>query len=367
MDSIIKLMPSGLQTWAKHLTDTDIATILETVGSASMVLSINQEKKMVDPAVLASATIGLEGEKEVSQILQERYRVLNTAKSGKCGDFVITVNDIRILVEVKKYNKTVPSLEIDKFYRDIDSNASIGGAILISLTSKIVGVSRSMEHAHQYINGDTIPVVFLSLKDVDPSIAKTCVCSAVDILLTEVDSKNKYIDIGENIVHVVNDIDRNLDFLSQCRLMIHETQAMFNKQLGKLMQQVLSAEINIKNSVRLLKANVDVIGLGESMSGCSIKDAISNLKISLDTDKYNILSKLLDGKTVAVSKSGNTIQTEDKKLSIKVTKSTIKVSIVMKLDKSVEIDGEWSYNGKLLTVELTEKTLQTIMVLAGDV
>jgi hypothetical protein len=363
MDSIIKLMPVGLKIWAEHLTDENVATILTLVGSASMTPgTVTNVEKEIKP-VLTSADIGLAGEQEVEEILQERYRILNTAKSGKCGDFVITVNGVRILIEVKKYSKTVPSLEVDKFYRDIDSNASIGGAVLISLTSKIVGISRSIEHTHQYINGNKIPVMFLSLSDVDPSIAKTCVCSAVDILLAEVDSKNKYIDIGENIVHVVNDIDRNLDFLSQCRLMIHETQAMFNKQLGKLMQQVLSAEINIGNSVRLLKSKVDVVCLEDMCS----TDAISDLKISLDTDKYNILSKLLDGRTVAVSKSANTIQTKDKMLSIKVTKSTIKVTIVMKLSKSIDIDGQWSYNGKALTVELTEKTLQTIMVLLKGV
>lgn len=364
MDSIIKLMPTSLRSWAEHLTDEDVAHILTLVGSASMTVDAitNTEKKT--NVVLASANIGLAGEQEVEEILQERYRILNTAKSGKCGDFVITVNGVRILIEVKKYSKTVPSLEVEKFYRDIDSNTSIGGAILISLTSKIVGISRSVEHTHQYINGNKIPVMFLSLRDIDPSIAKTCVCSAVDILLAEADSKSKYIDIGENIVHVVNDIDRNLDFLSQCRLMIHETQAMFNKQLGKLMQQVLSAEINIGNSVRLLKSKVDVVCLDDQ---CSVKGVISNLKVSLNTDKYNILSKLLDGRTVAVSKSGNTIQTKDKKLSVKVSKSTIKVSIAMKLTKSVEIDGQWSYNGKALTVELTEKTLQTIMALLEGV
>lgn len=363
MDSIINLMPIGLQEWTKQLTDENIATILTLVGSASTSLDLvtNVEKK-IEP-IITSADIGLAGEQEVEEILQERYRILNTAKSGKCGDFVITVNGVRILIEVKKYSKNVPSLEVDKFYRDIDSNASISGAVLISLTSKIVGISRSIEHTHQYINGNKIPVIFLSLKDLDPSIAKTCVCSAVDILLAEVDSKNKYIGIGENIVHVVNDIDRNLDFLSQCRLMIHETQAMFNKQLGKLMQQVLSAEINIGNSIRFLKSKVDIVCLEDMCS----TDAISDLNISLDTDKYNILSKLLDGRTVAVSKPANTIQTKDKMLSIKVTKSTIKVTIVMKLSKSIEIDGQWSYNGKALTVELTEKTLHTIMVLLKGV
>jgi hypothetical protein len=356
MDSIIKIMPDCLRVWAEHLTTEDIARILTIVGSASTV----ETKCDLPETVLASANIGLVGEQEVQQILQERYRILNTAKSGKCGDFVITVNGTRILVEVKKYSKTVPSLEIEKFYRDIDSNSSIGGAIMISLTSKIVGFNRSMEYTHQYVNGNTVPVIFLSMREIgDPSVAKECICSAVDILLAEVESKNKYVNIEESIVCAVNEIDQNLDFLSQCRLMIHETQAMFNKQLGKLMQQVLSAEINIKNSIKTLKSKVDVVGLEETK--CSIADTLSNLKVNLDTDKYNMMLKLLDGRTVAVSKTKDIIQTGDKKMTVKVTASTIKVSIVMTMSGSIEIDGDWTYNGKILTIELTEKTLQTII------
>ena len=360
MESIIKLIPPNLQAWAHDLSDENIARILTVVGSASSILNkdnrTNDEEKN-EPVVMSSADIGLRGEQEVEEILQERYRILNTAKSGKCGDFVINVNGVRILIEVKKYSKTVPSIEVEKFYRDIDSNSSINGAIMISLTSRIVGISRTVEHTHQCINGDNIPVIFLSLRDIDPVVAKTCVCSAVDILLAEIDSKNKYIDIGENIANVVDGIDRNLDFLSQCRLMIHETQSMFNKQLGKLMQQVLSAEINIKNSIIQLKAKVDIVELEK----VPVKDLISELKPTLDTDKYNLLLKLLDGHRIVVSKTGDMIQTDDKSFSIKVTKSNIKVIIPMNLNKTINIDGSWAYSNKSLTIELTEKTLQTII------
>lgn len=369
MESIIKCMPGSLKPWVRDMSAGNIASILTMVGSATLYMDdkkqelANQEECSNNPVqpVVASANIGLEGEQEVRNILQERYSIIDTAKSGKCGDFIITVNGTRILVEVKKYSKTVPSMEIEKFYRDIDSNSSVGGAIMISLTSKIVGFNRAMEYTHQYVNGNMVPVIFLSLKGVaNQVVAKECVCSAVDILLVESESKNKCVDIGEGIVHAVNDIDRNLDFLSQCRLMIHETQSMFNKQLGKLMQQVLSAEINIKNSIEVLKSKVDVIDI-EDTHGHSIKNILSNLKIGLDEDKYNMLSKLLDGRIVTISKTGNVIQTKDNNISIKVTKSTVKVSIVTKLTKSLEIDEPWSYNGKVVTIALTEKTLQTIM------
>jgi hypothetical protein len=357
MNSIINHIPIYLKSWAEKLTDENIAHILTMAGSAY--ISSNDFKLLDKTEVLSSANIGLKGEQEIYQMLQERFSIVNTSKSGKRGDFIICVNNIKILIEVKKYSKTVPSQDIEKFYRDIDSNTSIGGAIMISLTSKIVGISKTMEYTHQYVNGDNVPVIFLTLKDIyDKMVAKECVFSAVDILLAESDSKNKSIDIGEGISYAVNDIDKNLDFLSQCRLMIHETQSMFNKQLGKLMQQVLSAEINIKNSIKVLKSKVDINIL--ECNTQSVKVVLSNLKVELDIDKYNLLSKVLDGQSV-VLKTKNIIQTNDKKVSIAISKSTINVSISVKLSESLNIDEEWSYNGKAVTIALTEKTLQTIL------
>lgn len=358
--NFIKHIPDELQQWALSLSEEDIASILTKVGyaSASLSLTAKNEEKVLE---IASANIGLAGEKEVQEILQERYRLLNTAKSGKCGDFVITVNGIRILVEVKKYSKTVPGVEIDKFYRDIDSNASIGGALMISLTSRIVGITKSIEYTHQYVNGNKVPVVFLSLKSIPGQVAKECVCSAVDMLLCEVDSKNKCINIDDNIVNAVNSIDQNLDYLSQCRLMIHETQSMFNKQLGKLMQQVLSAEINIKNSVDILKTKVDIVHTDDKDNSEAIKDIITLFDLS--PSDYNMLSSVMEhmGNTVTTTK--NVIRNKDKTIAIKITKSTIKMSITCKLEDTLNIKEQWSYNGKILTILLTEQTLQTILSL----
>lgn len=353
--NFIKYIPDDLHEWALTLSENDIAFILTKVGYASTsLLSVEKKEK-------ASAKIGLSGEKEVQDILQERYRLLNTAKSGKCGDFVITVNGIRILIEVKKYSKTVPGIEIDKFYRDIDSNTSIGGALMISLTSCIVGISKSIEHTHQYVNGNKVPVVFLSLKDIPDQVAKECVCSAVDMLLCEVDSKYKCIDIDDDIVNAVNNIDQNLDYLSQCRLIIHETQSMFNKQLGKLLQQVLSAEINIKKSIDILKAKVDIVHVNDKDNDEAIKDIIASFDLS--TSDHNMIYSVMEYMGNMVTTTKNSIINKDKTITIKFTKSTIQVSIACKLNDTLSIGGPWSYNGKVLTILLTEQTLQTILSL----
>lgn len=350
--NILEHVPARLHTWVLTLSEEDIAHILTLVGN-----TINESKKVQH----TSSIIGLTGENEVLEILKSKYAVINTAKSGKCGDFIISMNGFHVLVEVKKYSKTVPGLEIEKFYRDIDSNSSICGAIMISLTSRIVGINGNMKYSHQYINGEKIPVIFISLKGIDLGVAKGCVCSAIDILFTEADSKNQCVDINNNISNIVRDIDKNLDYLSQCRLIIHETQAMFNKQLGKVMQQVLSAEININNSVKLLKASVTTTQVDEK----STLSAINNIIASFDLDpaEYNLVIKVMEkmGETVFVTK--NRIKNKKKSAAIIFSKSSIQVSINYSMTETLCLNDAWTYNGKVLTVKLTEKTLQTILSL----
>ena len=54
-------------------------------------------------------------------------------------DLIIYTNYGNILVEVKNYSRTVPTQELTKFYRDLDMQKNIIGAIFISLNSPITG------------------------------------------------------------------------------------------------------------------------------------------------------------------------------------------------------------------------------------
>lgn len=371
MDNIIQHIPDDLKEWASGLSELDVAHILSIVGRApSRLMDEKQmhdrhQEQMLDQTLaqtLGSANIGILGEQIISQILQEKYIVSNTAKTGHTGDFIITINGIRILIEVKKYTKTVPSTEVKKFYRDIDSNASIGGGIFISLTSKIVGIGKTMHYSHQYVNGEKVPIIFLSLQNMPHDIARNCIFASVDILTTEIEGRCTYIDIADNISHTVNNIDQNLDFLSQCRLSINETQTMFNKQLGKLMQNILSAEINIKNSVDVLKSKVDVLGICAKGSS-DIKQVL--LPFSLEENMYSMVTILLNAAVTA----GNTIDVfndvvrlSNKKLLVKMTKTTVMVSLQTILTSSLDIGEErWKYDGKTLSLKLTERTLSIIL------
>lgn len=240
--SILHKFPKHKQEWISTLSDESIVNIFLMLSSVHVT-----EKTMQQ-----SSVIGINGETQIEEILKHYYKVQNTSKTGKCGDLIIDIGDCKVLVEVKKYSKTVPSTELEKFYRDIDANSSISSAIIISLTSKIVGKSRSIEISeHSTIHGK-LPVIYLSLKGIDNPqiIIKTC----MDMLRCFNQHRVKTINIYEKSAIAIEKINSQLDQLSLVRVLIDETHVMINKQMNKLTHNVMSAEINIKQHVNELFA-----------------------------------------------------------------------------------------------------------------
>jgi hypothetical protein len=358
----INKLPTNLQAWATGLEESDLLNILTVVGNAPA------HAAAIRP--MASANIGLVGEAEIQAILEKRHPIVNTAKSGKCGDFIIG-DSRRFLIEVKKYSKTVPGAEIDKFYRDIDSNSSIEGAILISLTSKIVGMARPLVYTNQYVNGNRVPVVFISLCGIPKSMAEECIYASIGLLDAEIDSITKCVEVGDRISYAVDNICTNLDFLSQCRLTLHETQAMFNKQLGKAMQQVLAAEINIKNSVNALKRNTKSIQYEEKKTGVAVGEKL--IEFGMDDEQFLVLRDCVDQLGDSVMVTGNIIKTKDGIASLKIGKkktvATINVGkqytdIIVELFK---LEGDCTYNGKKVTVALSMLNLPIMIKLINSI
>jgi hypothetical protein len=359
----IKHIPDELKEWASKLSEKNLASILTHVGYAYLGISQNDNKKIEHlDKEKSSANIGIIGEKEVEKMLEERYNVENTAKTGKCADLLVTLNGVRVLVEVKKYSSSVPTKEIEKFYRDMDANSSINGGVMISLTSKITGISKMMEYKHININGNSIPVVFISLCNIPYQVTKECIYASIHTIICEVDSRSKYIDIDDNIAHAVNNIDNNLDYLSQTRLIIHETQDIITKQFTKLTHQVLSAEINIKSSMERLKSKVNVMEI-ENVSSTFEETQKLIASFNLNKELSNLLSVVIKKLDCELFKTKNIIHTEDKKISIKLTKTSIKVTIKCVLQNTIVIKDQWSYNGKELTVLLTCNSIDTVISL----
>ena len=361
MDAILRYIPEDLHEWVSKLSSENIAFILTNFGYAiksesvsSMYTSTNINDKLY---TTTSTNIGIIGENEVAEILQEKYTLKNTTKTGKSGDFILLDGNNRILIEVKKYSGTVPSKEIDKFYRDIESNGSINASIFISLTSKIVGINRCIYYTHQYVNGEELPIIFVTLQSLDITNSKLILSTVVDILLVEIESKRKSINVGQKICSAINQLDTNMDFLSNCRLTIHETQTTMNKSFGKIIQQILSAELSIKHAIKEIKYELEE----EEIERCNIKDVIDALPFTIENSKIILIETILDNKPIVNLKKNNIIQTTDKLVSVKINKGSVNVIIQKELNQTLTINGKWSYSNKSITIELTENTLQCIL------
>ena len=102
---------------------------------------------------------GQEGENFTHRELNKMFPkadVEDTRKQPGRGDFIFKENSFCMLIETKNYKKNVTKPEIDKFYRDIDTNQDIQCGIFMSLNSGIC----ARDDFHLEIR-DTKPIIFL--------------------------------------------------------------------------------------------------------------------------------------------------------------------------------------------------------------
>ncbi len=121
-----------------------------------------QEKKDKESLIAKtqnSTIIGQIGENFTLCELNRRFpkaEIEDTHKQAGRGDFIFKETDFTMLIETKNYKNNVTKPEIEKFYRDIDTNHDIKCGILISLKSGIC----SREDFHLEVR-DKKPILFL--------------------------------------------------------------------------------------------------------------------------------------------------------------------------------------------------------------
>lgn len=122
-----------------------------------------QVEKQAKEALIArtqnSTIIGQVGENFTLCELNRRFpkaEIEDTHKQTGRGDFIFKEQDFTMLIETKNYKNNVTKPEIEKFYRDIDTNHDIKCGILISLKSGIC----SREDFHLEVR-DKKPIIFL--------------------------------------------------------------------------------------------------------------------------------------------------------------------------------------------------------------
>ena len=110
---------------------------------------------------------GQAGEEFTHHELNRRFptaEIEDTHKQPGRGDFIMKENDFIMLIETKNYKKNVTKPEIEKFYRDMETNNDIQCGLFLSLKSGIC----NREDLHlEVINGKPIIFVHNCLKNME--------------------------------------------------------------------------------------------------------------------------------------------------------------------------------------------------------
>lgn len=79
---------------------------------------------------------------------------------GHAGDWLMNFEDHTILWEVKDYDKTVPTAEVEKFHRDMRENAHVRVGVMVSRLAPITGKTSRGDREVEFIDGKML--IYLS-------------------------------------------------------------------------------------------------------------------------------------------------------------------------------------------------------------
>lgn len=243
----LKLLPTDLQS----VTPQYLAHL---IAIGHKLITIKGDIDTKNPK--GSAVIGQLGEEAVCKIYEKNYAIENVTKQGRTGDILIRrkytdethPHRQAILVEIKNYATAIGTSEVEKFYRDLSSNASICGGIFISLNTKIATISSNL---HFTTRGDT-PVVFLSLDWASDSnsVIEELINLTANIIWAHVDAK--FIvdqDVFQKLSSKLTKLSDAMNGLSLNRTYITETRQIIDKQLTKIYETSYETEIGMRTLI----------------------------------------------------------------------------------------------------------------------
>lgn len=237
---------------------------LMNTGEGVSINSITEQK--------VSSVKGQIGENVVYDILVEKFpdfTIENTSKVGHCGDIQILLpNYSKVIVEVKNYNKTIDTSELDKLKYDMKFN-KCNYAIFVSLNSGIVGKKRFQLETFHYDRENYyilyIPYAFLKgipnkksviiHNSVDDSLnnltikLEFCICIILNLSTVLKDHNHNYNKHIEHIINEVNEIYNDFLIVKQSYIKMEDN---IKKALDNNMQNIKDYEISIKNRIKKL-------------------------------------------------------------------------------------------------------------------
>lgn len=277
------IFDNGYNAYVRSLMNGDGSLGSGGLGGGLGVNAITEQK--------VSSVKGQIGENVVYDILVEKFpdfTIENTSKVGHSGDIQILLpNYNKVIVEVKNYNKTIDTIELEKLKYDMKFN-KCNYAIFVSLNSGIVGKKRFQLETFHYDRENYyilyVPYAFLKgipnkksvivHNSVDDSLnnltikLEFCICIISNLSTVLKDHNHNYNKHIEQIINEVNDIYNDFLLVKQSYIKMEEN---IKKALDNNMQNIKDYEISIKNRIKKL--------LDESGS--------SNTRLHVEEDRQN--------------------------------------------------------------------------------
>jgi hypothetical protein len=229
-----------------------------------------------------SSIKGQIGENIVYDILIDKfpdYTIENTTKIPHSGDIQIVLpNHSKVIIEVKNYNKTIDTQELEKLKFDMKFN-KCNYAIFISLNSGIVGKKRfqfeSFYHDKEYYYILYVPYAFLKTNpnkksviihnSIDDSLnnltikLEFCICiisNLSNVFLKPTQNHISYYNIDDSVNLIINELNIVYnDFLlvKQSYIKMDEN---IKKSLENNLQNIKDFETSIKSRISKLISDI---------------------------------------------------------------------------------------------------------------
>ena len=236
----------------------------------------------------SSAIIGKEAELSFEQLcekLPSDYKVKNVTKQSKQGDFIIELSaDNKVyncLVDVKKYNVSIPTAQIKKFIDDLSSGNYQAG-ILVSTNSKFTGITSYIHLDVHATPSGLIPVLYMAevpnellLKCVEMLFAKTRI------------SFSRKTDINK-VENIINYINNTLQSSSMVRRNLSEMRNTISSQVSKCQEDLLTLESGITQALNEISRSLSL----ESNTICTKPVEVLDEQAELLDEQAELLDEL---------------------------------------------------------------------------
>ncbi len=239
--SVISKCDTETQAWLHSALPEDIANAicLGKLGADKIREASRRQQIPVNKGVI--------GERTVMNILKSKYNdVTNVSKTSKSGDITLVIDHLSILVEVKNYANPVPTAEVDKFVRDLETT-NVSGGLFISLETSITKITTDITMRHEYVNGRIIPCVYIVGSD------PHCILVAVGMItsqlnaLTVVKKHNTEFCLNTNITENTYKLSDHIDSLSKARYDLQASIGDINTKLIKASTVFAAVENGFRN------------------------------------------------------------------------------------------------------------------------